>query len=391
LSWTEDRLQGALDGVRVAGDQITRTLEPALAGQKSAEISVAAHLLAAKSSSAARAALVEAVRDAVGPRLGSLTRGMELAELDGSFAPVTAVLSTGGPEHCAALCRLKAFRRSAPGRELGEAFASDVPALQIEALRAAFYAVDGSAERYISAGLKNGDPFVRQAAIQVGVRRGAPGAWETAVGLASERQPESAALLPLIAMLGSAQEQQWVIAALRDDTLRRAALWALPYIGTPEAVEICVAGMREPQLARSAAEAYCAITGADLERDRLAAPEPPDTESPPALDADPLDADLVPKAQDLWPLPDLEAVRRHWSERKSRLTAGVRYFQGRAVDLSVLMAAIEQGPMLRRPDLITEMTARTGGRYDVEPRAFAHVQKRMMANGRGAAAAFRAR
>jgi hypothetical protein len=54
------------------------------------------------------------------------------------------------------------------------------------------------------------------------------------------------------------------------------------------------------------------------------------------------------------------------------------------VDLSVLVRAIESGPMLRRPDLIAELTIRSGGRYDVEPRAFAHTQRRMMLASSGA-------
>jgi hypothetical protein len=53
------------------------------------------------------------------------------------------------------------------------------------------------------------------------------------------------------------------------------------------------------------------------------------------------------------------------------------------VDLAVLVSAIENGPMLRRPGLIDELSIRSGGRYDVEPRAFAHVQRRMMSAGRG--------
>jgi uncharacterized protein (TIGR02270 family) len=187
-------------------------------------------------------------------------------------------------------------------------------------------------------------------------------------------------------MLGNADEHQAVIAALREPALQRDALFALGYIGTPEAVEICLAGMRDLKFARGAGEAYCAITGADLQRDNLAAAEPPDTASTPPLETDDLDADLVPAAYDLWPLPDVEAVRRHWTARKSSYSAGVRYFRGRPVDLSGLLVAIETGPMLRRPNLILEALVRTAGRYDVEPRAFAHVQRRMMVAGSAALA-----
>jgi uncharacterized protein (TIGR02270 family) len=385
-SWTEDRLHGALDGVRVAGAGIASLVEPLLAGDDPAALTVCAHLLAAGSPSNARALLAKAIGDAAGPRLWSMIRGIEVAGLDGTFAPVTTALATKGPEHSAALCRLRAFRRSTPARELADAFASNIPALQVEALRALGHAGDDSSGRYIDAALKSDDSTVRHAAIECGVRRRLPNAWAEGVRLAHERHPESGPLLAVLAMLGNADEHQAVIAALREPALQRDALFALGYIGTPEAVEICLAGMRELKFARGAGEAYCAITGADLQRDNLAAAEPPDTASTPPLENDDLDADLVPAAYDLWPLPDVEAVRRHWTARKSSYSAGVRYFRGRPVDLSGLLAAIETGPMLRRPNLILEAMVRTAGRYDVEPRAFAYVQRRMMVAGSAALA-----
>ena len=384
-SWTEDRLQGALDGVRAAGDGIARLLEAALGGDDPAVLPVAAHLLAAKSDPQARSVLVTAVREATGPRLWCMIRGIEVAELDGTFAPLTAVLSAKGPEHSATLCRLKAFRRATSAGELAEAFESKIPALQVEALRAARYAPDEPLARYVGAGLKSDTPTVRRAAIESGIYRRLPQAWEWAVRLAHERHPDSGAFLSLLASLGSAAEHQIVVSSLREPSLQREGLFALGYIGTPEAVEVCLAGMRDPKLARMAGEAYCAITGANLQRDRLAASEPPDGPSPPPFKADVLDATLVPAAHEVWPLPEVDAVRRHWASIKSHYASGVRHLSGRPVNLSVLIEAIESGPMLRRPGLILEAAIRTGGRYDVEPRAFAHVQRRMMAAGRSAA------
>jgi uncharacterized protein (TIGR02270 family) len=383
-SWTEDRLQGALDGVRVARDGVVRLTESAVGGDDLAQLTICAHILAARSPAEARTQLSAVIRDARGPRLASMVRGIEVAELDASFAPVTAVLSSSGPEHLAALCRLKAFRRSPPGQEIDPAFGSGEPLLQVAALQVLCHVKDDSCSKYVTAGLKSDNPAVRRAAIDCGVRQRQASAWEAARRLAYERDPESGPFLSLLAALGSPEDGQLVIAALREPALQRSGLFALGYVGTPEAVELCLAAMREPKLARSAGEAYCAITGADLQRDRLAAPEPEESDSPPALAADPLDAGLVPAAHDLWPLPDENSVRSHWVAAKSRYAPGVRHLYGRPVNVGVLVSAIESGPMLRRPDLISELTIRTGGRYDVEPRAFAHVQRRMMAAGRSA-------
>ncbi|MDE2263353.1 MAG: hypothetical protein KGL45_12570 [Gammaproteobacteria bacterium] len=386
-SWTEDRLQGALDGVRVAGEKVVEVTEAALCGKDPAAITAAAHALAAQTPARAREALATAVRNGNGKSLRAMTRGIETAALDGSFAPVTAVLASAGPEHSAALCRIKRFRRVSPGREMTDALQSGIADLQAEALRSLTYAAEPAlAARHIAWGLKSGDQEVRRAAIQTGIRRGEPAAWQAAVQLAEERNAACAPLLPSIAALGSPEERQLVIGALREPSLQRAGLFALAYIGTPQAVEICLAGMRDEKLARSAGEAYCAMTGAALARDGLAASEPAEGPSPPPLEVDRLDADLVPAAADQWPCPDPDAVRRHWQGIQRQFAEGVRHWRGRPASPEILLDAIERGPMLRRDDLVLELAVRTGGKYDLEVRAFAHAQRSMMQAARTRAA-----
>ena len=380
--WTEDRLQGALDGVRVAREELLRLSGAGLETNNPGALTVCAHLLAARCSADAVAQLADAIRGAQGPRLWSMIRGIETAELDASFAPVTAVLSSSGPQHLAALYHLRSFRRSSPGREIAEAFSSGDAMVQVEALRVLRHARDDSAGKFVSAGLKSDDPAVRRAAIECGVRQRQASAWEAVRKLAHERSPECEPFLILLASLGTEEDAQLVLGSLREPALQRSGLFALGYVGTPEAVEICLTAMRDPKLSRCAGETYCAITGADLQRDHLAAGEP--QEESPALEADDLDANLVPAPEQLWPLPDASRVRGHWAAAKAGYARGARHYLGKPVNLGVLLAAVEEGPMLRRPDLITELTIRSGGRYDVEPRAFAHVQRRMMAASRGA-------
>ena len=385
-SWTEDRLHGALDGVRVAGERVVEVTEAALRGKDPAAITAAAHALAARTPARAREALAAAIRDAKGIRLLAMIRGIETAALDGSFAPVTTVLASAGPEHSAALCRIKRFRRVSPGREMTDALQSGVPHLQAEALRSLAYVADPAiAARNVGWGLQSDDGDVRRAAIEIGIRRGEPAAWQAAVHLAEERSAACAPLLTSLAALGSPEEQQLVIGALREPALQRAGLFALAYIGTAEAVDICLAGMRDEKLARCAAEAYCAITGAELVRDKLVLPEPEEEASPPRLEDDRLDADLVPAAADQWPLPNLEAVRSHWQSIQRQYVRGTRYWRGRPAGLEGLAAALERGPMHRRDDLALELAVRTAGKYDLEVRAFAHVQRSMMQAARSRA------
>jgi len=195
------------------------------------------------------------------------------------------------------------------------------------------------------------------------------------------RQPraETSRLLPLVAMLGGAAEHKLILDSAMDASLQRAALWSLGHIGTHEAVDMCLLAMKNPKLARMGAESYCTITGANLDRDKLTAPEPEDPPMP-AFEKDDLDANLVPRPEELWPLPDPERVRKHWAELSPRFQPGRRYLRGLPYDGQSLLSAIVNGPMLRRTDHAFEMYVRSEGRFDVETRASAPVQRAMMAS-----------
>jgi uncharacterized protein (TIGR02270 family) len=378
-NWTEDRLLGALDGVRVASENM---LEPLIAGAMASEDgfrqTAAANALATAPARNARHLLASAVRDATGPQLAACMRGIEVANLDGSFTPVSKVLSSSGPEHSAALCRLKAFRRASLGAELATAFESRVTSLQVEVMRAARHLPQEYVGAWVATGLKHEHAAVRAAAIESGISRRIPNAWTAALEYVRQPRAETSRLLPLVAMLGGAAEHKLVLDSVTDASVQRAALWSLGHIGTRDAAETCLLAMKNPKLARMGGEAYCTITGADFERDKLTAPEPEDPPTP-AFEKDDLDANLVPRPEELWPLPDANLVRKHWAEVSPRFQPGRRYLRGLPHDGQAMLAAIVNGPMLRRPDHIFEMFVRSEGRFDVEPRASAPVQKHMIA------------
>jgi uncharacterized protein (TIGR02270 family) len=381
--WTEDRLHGALEGVRVGGDLLLERVFPeTLSSEDLRGATVCAYLMAAGEPARARALLASVVKSAAGPRLGALLRGIEVADLDSSFFPVAAALAQAGPEHAAALCRLKAFRRARPGPEAAVAFESKLPALQADALRAAVLGPGPEFLRYIETGIASDDPALRHVAIRCGLRRQLPAAWTTAQALVRERRPDAGPALVLLAMLGSPADHALISAALREPALQRAGLFALGFVGTREAAELCLAGMRDPKLARSAGEAYCAITGADLQRDRLSGAESPDADAMPAFEQEDLDASLLPPPDSSWPIPELPAVRRHWEAVASRFAPGTRYVRGEPVSVPTLLKAMESGPMLRRPDIGFELCVRTRGQYDVETRDFRAAQRRMLAAAR---------
>jgi uncharacterized protein (TIGR02270 family) len=311
-----------------------------------------------------------------------MIRGLELLGSDQALRAAAAVLGSSDPVLASALCRLKMFRRVVPRDELAGAFSSKMPAAQIEALRAARLITSGAADEWIASALQGEDAAVRYAAVESGVCLRMAHAWDAAMRFAGQRDPQAGPYLKLLALFGTAAEHEIVFGALRIPGLQPAAIWALGHIGTERAVEACLAGMKHEPLARACGEAYCWMTGADLNRDRLAIDETP--ADAPALEDDDLDANLVPAPEALWPLPDPDAVRKHWLKRGSDWGATVRHVLGRPVTGDVLLDTIERGPMLRRPDLVLELRVKTRGRYDVETRAFTSRQRQMMAAGRNA-------
>ena len=381
-SWTEDRLHGALDGVRVAGPRAVEVATRELGSEETDRVAVGAAILGSINEQGGPEAIAAALKIAQGTRLDAILRGLELLGSDQALRASASVLTAPEPARAGALCRLKLFRRVAPGNELATAFRSNVADVQVNAIRAARLVPPESAGQWIDAGLNSDNADVQYAAVESGLALRIDEAWTTATQMATQHTPAAARYLKLLAMFGTAEEQEAVYAVLRVPELQVAAIWALGHIGNVRAVDACVAGMQHEPIARACGEAYCWITGADLERDTLNVKETP--ADAPAFEDDDLDANLVPPPEALWPLPDAEAVKKHWLAIRSEWSASVRHIRGKPATGDALLSMMETGPMLRRPDLALELRVKTRGRYDVEPRAFTGRQRQMMMASRAA-------
>ena len=382
-SWTEDRLLGALDGVRASGPSFIDVATAGLASQDdSRRVTACAAALGASGESASVDTLMRAIESADEARLADIVRGLEVRGTAPALRAAAKALRSRGA--IGELSRLKSFHRAKVDDDVAAAMASDAPAAVAAALRAAGLNQSPQFKERVAAHLQHSDAAVRVAAIEAGMRHAMPDAWQAAKKVAGDRNADSLPFLKWMAIFGSADEQSAIFDALRVPALQSAAVWSLGHLGTPRAVELCLRGMSHDAIARACGEAYCWITGADLVRDKLARIE--ESPEPPEFENEDLDANLVPSAEDMWPLPDADAVRAHWAERASAFAPDVRHTQGRPVTPDVLLDMIETGPMVRRPDLAFELAVRTQGQYDVETRALTTRQRQMMARGRDAAA-----
>ena len=177
-SWTEDRLHGALDGVRAGGPSSVDLAAQAVRSDEFARVTVGTALLASSADDAATSAMATAVKNATGKLLDAMVRGVELLASDQSLRAAAAALEASGPEGLGALCRVKAFRRLAPGSELAAAFTSNHPSAQAEAMRAARLVTSGAADEWLHAALHSEDADVQYAAVESGLCLRIRDAWE---------------------------------------------------------------------------------------------------------------------------------------------------------------------------------------------------------------------
>lgn len=352
-SGPEERLAAHIDGLVIHGEPAARRLlVPALDSDEPGRISAAATaLLLGDAREAGFQAVLSAIRELPEAR-PALTRAL-------ACAPVPALLprlrtQLGDPELGAVAAEVLAFHFEPLSDALGPLLGADDPALRGLALQTLVYEPDPRRYvRAIEAGLR--DPEVVDAAIDAGVRLGLAPAWTCARERA--QQPEGKAALLLLALRGNEEDRPLLFSALQDSARRADALWALGFLGTPEAGEAALEWLEDQALAPLAGEVFTAVTGVDVEDENLSRPPSDDEER---LDHRP-EYDL--------PLPDPMLVLQRWLKERPRLTAGARYLAGARWNPVGLREALRSGPMRRRPAYLLALAMNARSSIRLQPRA----------------------
>ena len=223
------------------------------------------------------------------------------------------------------------------------------------------------------------DLRAREVAVESGLILGLPEAWRVGRALALADVSGSAALLPALAMLGTAGGSRRRAAdALAVPSRQREAIWALGFGGRRSGADACVDLLAQQQHVGLAAEAFCAITGLDLAGAGLVAARAradDDDDEPPLFEDDDLDAALVPRAEDRLPEPDVSGVIRWWNQNRARFDPGVRYLGGQPTSLQRLAARSPPGRCAGGAPIAFELAVRTHGRLQIETRAFIAEQR----------------
>lgn len=341
---SEERLLAHVDGLVANGPEVARRLlYPALEKGEPHRVSAAALALLRSPGEAGLEAVVKALR---GRRLGqreAVTRALACADQAAPLERMRGLLGDPDPHVVAAAAEVLFFHRASVGAVLPSLWGSGEPAMQALALKA--LPEEPDALRHLTllkAGLREEAPHVAAAAMEVGCRLGLSEAWHRVRVCAAGANKQA---MLLLALGGGRGEQEVLLNALADPERRPAALWALGFVGTPEAVDASLELLQDPQVCHLAGEVFTAVTGVDLNDAGLIV-SPPEDEA------------LVHTAEDDLPRPDAAKVRQWWVEHRGAFLPGHRYLMGKPRSLERLLEALLGGPMRRRPALALDLQLR---------------------------------
>lgn len=355
----EDRLLGTLEGVQLGGRRaVEELLHPGLQHRRARRATVAAYLLASAGRDSARLVTEAFAASPSRRRLLALRRGLECARGPHGVLALCEVLPRLDPVAQAEALNVLAFRRVAPPPGVDTGLDRRNAEVQRSSIRLAASACSGRGDAYIEWGLRRSDPVLQVEATRAGMLRGRRGAAERAYTLTAKRWAGADALLPLCGLAHGNRALPIVSARANDGEPTREAFDALAAIGTPEAAEVCVHALDNPEQSRLAADALGTITGIR-----------------PAVEAgDPYD-DEVPRDQLLLAAPSVDQTRAAWTRAKAGYRSGQRYFEGRPFSAAQLGPALATSSMRRRSLLARELLLRSHSAHHVTTKTWTGVQR----------------
>ncbi len=113
------------------------------------------------------------------------------------------------------------------------------------------------------------------------------------------------------------------------------------FVGDPRYVPWLIEQMKQPAIARIAAEAFVNITGADFDLAQLEVPPPEEFEEGPTEDPDDENVELPEDIALPW--PNVERIQHWWQANSGRFQTGQRYFLGESVNVSHCKRILREG------------------------------------------------
>ncbi|HZH13161.1 MAG TPA: TIGR02270 family protein [Archangium sp.] len=370
---TEERLFARLDGLVLGGTPVTeRLLLPALESDEPERVTAATYTLLSQEFPGGAELVRAALDTATPPTLAAVQRALEVSEKGALLAWLPDLLEFEAP----ALQALALDVLCSQGRDTGVALARllkhEEPRVVAAALRLSARLNHRLERDFLERVLASPSPAVRDAAIEAGLLGNHRAAWLMCRAVVEGRAPQLRFPALLLALGGNEQDLSLLRRLLSVPEHRPDVLWALGFSGQPVCADACLEWMEDDEVARLAAEAFCAITGLRLEGRFVDSPEE-EGDVLVALEEEDLDADLSSKPEDALPYPRAAVVAAWWEEeRHKRFSPGQRYLYGRPFSPEWLLEVSERAPMRRRHALALDVALRSRGLIRIPTRTFTH-------------------
>jgi uncharacterized protein (TIGR02270 family) len=375
LGRLDTRLEGHIDGLRIADDTGWDICREALSYKEAGEVFTAAIL----AFEAAGEAHIRFVLD-VGGSSSELSRGLVSALGWLPFEQASPHIGTLlGLQHAnlrrIGLAASVAHRRD-PGDALVRALSDEDLLLRAQALRGAGELGRSDLLPEVRREIMAEDEGCRFAAAWSVALFGDTAAVATLKSFAScPSFGEKAAGLALRRMdLPSAHAWQRELAQNSDSA--RLAVIGAGVIGDPASVPWLFEQMRIPDLARVAGEAFTVITGVDIAYEDLEGEWPEGFEAGPTENPEDEDVEMDPDENLPWPNPEL--IQAWWGKNNGRFRSGTRYLCGQPISYEHLQQVLRTGFQRQRAAAAIELAMMKPGQPLFEVRAPGFRQQQML-------------
>lgn len=267
------RLDAHIDALVAHGQEVAETLLLPVLASETAEptrVSAAATTLLLSPSEVGVMAVLEALQTNSIQR-PAIARALEACDRPNLPANIEPFLHALDLDVRDAAARVMVFKRRPLGKVLTTLLSSDRATAQKAGLQALLYerATDQNRRAVLQA-FRAHEPGVRDAAWTAAAVLRLPQVWPELRARALELGCGHALLL--LALRGTPEDHSLIIGALERAELRASALWALGFLGTPDAVEASLRFLDDPVLGRLAGEVFSTITGVDIESEGMTCP-----------------------------------------------------------------------------------------------------------------------
>jgi len=343
----EDRIEAHIDGLRVSGDVGWEVCEQDLSIEQNGEIFVAA-VLAFESKDKQKiekvVSLVDKSPDFIVPLVSALTW------IDSKMAE---------PVYSELLEKKESRRRQVGliacvihGQDPGESLAAGIddsdPLLRASALRGVGELKRRDLVTLLLSKFDDDDENVQFWAAWSAVLLG--GDVDAFKKLATFVKPDSGYTIDVFQLLLRAMNgidaQDWLKVLVKQTDMLRPVLIGTGITGDPIYIPTLLRHMSILEFARVAGEAFCLITGLNLENEDLITDAPENFAAGPT--ENPEDEDVAMDPDEHLPWPDAEMVNNWWEKNQHLFQAGARYLLGKPISQDHCVEVLKTGGQRQR-------------------------------------------